>query len=167
MSHSNVIPVEEWRRNKHLYVKEQSVPAKKKDSRLVKGKGGEMVKSETQEQILVANHLRLFYPEPRFWWTATYNGAATSKTQRKMIAAMGGKSGVPDILIFNPTKNRAYCGLAIEMKSMVGTPSENQKQWMAALKSLGWMAVVCQGAEAAIKIIDEYSPQELVVPAFS
>lgn len=159
---SEIIPVKEWRANKHLYLGKGKAPTpvsgtgKKRNPALVKGKRGELIKSETQEQIAVARHLTLYYPEPQYWWTATYNGANTSDRQRKMIAAMGGKKGVPDILIFNPSADGSYVGLAIEMKTEVGRATDYQENWLAGLKRLGWKAIVSQGAAQAIECIDKY-----------
>jgi hypothetical protein len=68
--------------------------------------------------------------------------------------AMGVKSGVPDILIFEP--NKKHIGLAIELKAGYNKPSENQLKWIKDLNSLGWLAVWSNSLDEVIEIIEKY-----------
>ena len=65
------------------------------------------------------------------------------------------KSGVPDMCL--PVSRGGYHGLYIELKRQKGgTVSETQKSWITALAEQGYKAVVCRGAEEAIRTIKEY-----------
>lgn len=78
-----------------------------------------------------------------------------SKVSRTIFKAMGLSSGVPDLMI--PIVNDEYGGLFIELKTVTGgRVSPSQKQWIAKLNSLGYRAIVCNGADVAIREIEEY-----------
>lgn len=60
--------------------------------------------------------------------------------------ARGVKSGVPDVLIFDPPPLvPAARGAAIELKSSTGTTSAEQDVWLARLAAAGWVVAVCRG----------------------
>ena len=62
---------------------------------------------------------------------------------------------MPDICI--PVPNSKYHGLYIEMKRKKGgRVSQKQKEWIERLNRLGYLAVVCYGADEAIKVVEEY-----------
>ena len=76
-----------------------------------------------------------------------------------MQAKSGGMvSGVPDLHLPVPMKvgEIMFHGLWIEMKSMEGVLSKNQKLWLAELNDDGYAAVCCKGAKAAIRVIANY-----------
>ena len=65
------------------------------------------------------------------------------------------KPGVPDLCL--PVARGGYHGLYIELKRAVGgILSDEQKWWIDELKSQGYAAIVCHGAEEAIRTIKEY-----------
>ncbi len=67
----------------------------------------------------------------------------------------GLKKGVPDI--FLPVARRGYHGCFIELKRRKGgVVSEEQQEWIDELTANGYLAVVCRGAETAIKTIEDY-----------
>ena len=72
------------------------------------------------------------------------------KTMAK-LKAEGVKKGVPDMLVFLPTKV-----LFVEMKrSKGGTISSEQKQWIEYINTLPYAsAVVCKGYKEAIEEIE-------------
>ena len=66
---------------------------------------------------------------------------------------LGVKSGVPDL--FLPIPAGKYHGLFVEMKTKIGSLSENQKKWLSALDAFGYMTVVAHGWEdARCRILD-------------
>ena len=67
---------------------------------------------------------------------------------------MGVKSGVPDL--FYPVPLGGYHGLFIEMKAEKGRVSRNQQLWINALRSMGYRVEVCNGFEAAKKVLEDY-----------
>ena len=67
---------------------------------------------------------------------------------------MGVKSGVPDL--FYPVPLGGYHGLFIEMKTAKGRVSHNQQLWIDALRGMGYRVEVCNGFEAAKKVLEDY-----------
>jgi hypothetical protein len=68
---------------------------------------------------------------------------------------MGVVKGVPDYFLCQPSD--CFHGLFIEMKRKKGGKlSQEQKDWIELVKSKGYEAVVCYGAEEAIDIVDNY-----------
>jgi hypothetical protein len=67
---------------------------------------------------------------------------------------MGVKSGVPDVLIFEPKGE--FIGLAIELKAGYNKPSENQLKWLDDLTKKGWLAVWSNSLDEVIDIIEKY-----------
>ena len=67
------------------------------------------------------------------------------------MKAEGWRKGVPDYLIV--TKNKI---IFLEMKRKKGNnATDEQKQWIESINSAGGIAVVCKGAAAAIKYMEE------------
>lgn len=91
-------------------------------------------------------HLRMLFAVP--------NGGDRHRIVAAKMKAEGVKPGVPDYLL--PVPRGAFVGLAIELKSMTGYASREQKQWIEDLRALGWRAEVCRGWEAAWGVIVEY-----------
>lgn len=70
-------------------------------------------------------------------------------------ARMGLKPGVPDLCL--PVARRGFHGLYIELKALKGGRLERKQiAWLESLQAQGYFAVVCQGAESAIKMITGY-----------
>jgi len=67
---------------------------------------------------------------------------------------MGVRKGVPDLCLPIPTKE--YHGLFIEMKAGKGKPSEEQKDWINFLNTVGYKAVICNGWKAAAEELKKY-----------
>lgn len=87
------------------------------------------------------------------------NGGKRAIKTAIALKAQGVKSGVPDMCL--PVSRGGYHGLYIELKRQKGgTVSETQKSWITALAEQGYKAVVCRGAEEAIKVIKEYLNNE-------
>ena len=79
------------------------------------------------------------------------------------------KSGVPDCIIFNPSKR--FSGLAIELKversnglKKNGTPrkptrsqmTDNQKEWFWKLQGKNWKCECCYNLDQVIKVVQDY-----------
>ena len=81
-----------------------------------------------------------------------YDGGAIGGFQRKRL---GVKKGVSDLLLALPTKT--YHGLWIELKRKEGgRVTEEQQDWVNKMNAVGYLAVVCRGYEAAVKVICDY-----------
>ena len=70
------------------------------------------------------------------------------------LKRVGMRTGFPDL--FFPIPIGDLHGLFIEMKSLTGRATPAQKWWIAELRSRGYRAEICHGADAAIRVIDEY-----------
>lgn len=84
------------------------------------------------------------------------NGGQRSITEAKRFKAEGVKAGVPDL--FLPVPLSGYHGLFIEMKrpDRTNKPTEQQKEWLQYLSSMGYRSVVCYGYEDAVREIQRY-----------
>lgn len=82
------------------------------------------------------------------------NGGWRYPSQAARFKMMGVRRGVPDL--FLPVIKGGYHGLWIEMKSLTGKQSTDQKKWETFLMSEGYRIEVCFGAKAAIAVIEDY-----------
>jgi hypothetical protein len=89
-------------------------------------------------------------------WAHVPNGGARHIAIARQLRAAGVKSGVPDVLIFDPPPLCAtHVGAALELKRTDGgTASDNQRDWLKALAERGWAVSVEHGAEAAIQALE-------------
>jgi len=108
------------------------------------------VPSEDWEQMHLVSWMRKTYPQHRIF--SIPNGGYRSKSTAMTLKNTGVVPGIPDLMI-------PSLWLFIEMKRTKGsTTSSEQKDWIAYLNSLGYIAIICKGFEAAkieiIKIIN-------------
>ncbi len=107
--------------------------------------------SEQIECEIFANWLRakglMFTYIANDTWTPSWSTKGRNKK-------LGTSSGVPDYMIIIPPSL-----MFIEMKKQKGGKvSENQKIWIDALRAVDNVdAYVCNGAEEAIKLIEEFT----------
>ena len=90
--------------------------------------------------------LRLLYAVP--------NGGDRNKVVAAKMKAEGVKPGVPDYCL--PVARDGFHGLYIELKSLVGYASREQKQWIEDLRAEGYRCEVCRGWERAWEVLREY-----------
>lgn len=112
--------------------------------------------TESEEQtalITWAGWMKTKYPELELLH-AIPNGEFRHKKTAKALKAQGVKPGVPDICL--PVPKRGYHGLYIELKRMTGRVTDNQTNWLNALKKHGYYAVVAYGFEEAKNFIEWY-----------
>jgi len=108
--------------------------------------------TEAQIQRAVANVLDRL----GVCWCHVPNEGKRNKIAGSMLRAAGLKSGVPDVLIFEPAPNMPTArGVAIELKrTKGGRLSEHQKKWLDTLSRLGWHTAVCKGYDAVISELE-------------
>lgn len=82
------------------------------------------------------------------------NGGGRSKREAGRLKAEGVLPGVSDVFCALPAG--PYAGLFIEMKSMVGQASPDQRNWNYASNMVGYLAVVCRGADEATTLWRAY-----------
>ena len=117
----------------------------------------ESVPTERQEQVLVAkllDHLGLL------WCHVPNEGHGRRGKEGAIrgarLRAEGLKSGVPDVLVFDPCKREGRVGLAIELKRVKGgRVSEDQKRWLEELEKRGWVCRVCKGFDEVHQTLKE------------
>ena len=99
------------------------------------------------------------HPELRLLF-AVPNGGDRHKIVAAKMKAEGVKAGVPDYFLASPrycsASREDYSGLFIELKSMTGYASKEQKEWVERLRGQGYRAEVCRGWEQAWGVIREY-----------
>jgi hypothetical protein len=74
---------------------------------------------------------------------------------RKMVAS-GYRKGIPDLMIYSPSHDGQFIGLAIELKAAKGRVSEHQIQWLEDLRARGWRAEVGWGLDSSVSLIFEH-----------
>ena len=106
--------------------------------------------SEHQHQVIVVKEIeRMGYPV-----FAVPNGTNKSRSAQVKFKAEGLRAGVPDLFV--PAPKHGWHGLFIEMKSMKGRTTPQQRAWMDELISRGYQCEVCKGYEQAIGKFKEY-----------
>jgi VRR-NUC domain len=109
--------------------------------------------TEDAEQVNLAKWLDAH----KLKWCHVPNGGHRDKITGARLKAAGVKKGVPDILIFDhPPLHPGKIGVALEVKrSDGGVLSPHQEEWLEALAARGWLTAVCNGWEAAVKLLRE------------
>ncbi len=85
------------------------------------------------------------------------NGGLRNMPEAVRFKAEGVRAGFPDMIL--PTARRGYHSLAIELKRQKGAKSkvsDEQESWIGYLNNQGWCALVCYGADEAIKTLTWY-----------
>lgn len=109
---------------------------------------------EQEHVFLWASMEERAYPELAMLYAIPNGGKRAIKTA-VALKKQGVKRGVPDMCL--PVSRGGYHGLYIELKRQKGgTVSDEQREWIAALNTQGYKAIVCHGAEEAIEQIRGY-----------
>ena len=112
---------------------------------------------EDVEQIAImqwAVSSRAKYPELKLLHHIP-NERKCSPQQGQYLKRKGVKAGVPDLCL--PIARKGYNGMYIELKrSDGGRLSDEQKWWLEELTMQGYAAIVCHGADEAIRAIKDY-----------
>ena len=112
--------------------------------------------SEDNEQSMLfqwAEIAALTCPELRLMYHVPNEGKRSVSTGSR-LKKLGLKAGVPDIVL--PVARGGYHGLYIEMKYGRNTLTDNQRQWMDALKKAGHLTAVCYSFMEANDVILGY-----------
>ena len=107
--------------------------------------------SEHSEQVALVRYLTM----RRIPFAAIPNGGKRDKVTACQLKAEGVALGFPDLIIFLDGLT-----LALELKVRTGgVVSPEQKEWLAFFSARpGWAAMVCRGAQEAIKFIEAKVP---------
>tara|TARA_R100000655_G_scaffold31519_1_gene63052 strand:+ start:389 stop:739 length:351 start_codon:yes stop_codon:yes gene_type:complete len=112
-----------------------------------------MSKEEQRLQTSIVKYIKLAFPNTLF--TATMGGVKlNSWSQRNALKSTGYLKGVADLLIFE--SKGMYKGLFIELKTLKGKMTKEQKQFQTNAIARGYLCVCCKGFDDTKKIIDDY-----------
>lgn len=131
------------------YARLQSGKPRRQRNRIVQ-------RSEAEEQEIVIQWARLAeaqYPALALLFHVPNGGERPVQAGVAMKRA-GTKAGVPDLVL--PVASGGYHGLFIELKAQGGRLAPAQDWWLSYLRSNGYKAVVCVGADEAIRTIETY-----------
>lgn len=112
--------------------------------------------TEDDHQTLVvmwANAAVGLYPALR-WLLHVPNERKCTPAQGARLKRIGVKRGVSDLFLPHPVGR--YAGLWIEMKTPTGRPTDDQTQFITAMRREGYAARVCYGYEDAIRTLQDY-----------
>jgi hypothetical protein len=112
--------------------------------------------SEHSEQVAVIqwkNMLQNRYIELGLLF-AVPNGGLRNRMVAIKLKAEGVQPGVPDLIL--PVARKGYHGLVIEMKFGDNKLTLEQRWWMEALATQGYLTVTCHSADEAIMILCDY-----------
>ena len=113
--------------------------------------------SEDRLQSEVIRYIQLQYPKVRY--CASLGGIYTSQSQARKAKRTGYSKGFPDLFLYESRKKPMggiYHGLAIEIKTIKGRATKEQKEWISALQKRNYRAEICKGLPEILKLIDSY-----------
>ena len=109
--------------------------------------------SESSLQANVVRYIKYKYNKVKY--CASLGGQYQPyMSQRKKLISNGYVKGFPDIFLYEA--RGTYFGLAIEIKTIKGVATKEQKQWIVDLNSKGYKASVQKGWDNIINEIDKY-----------
>ena len=105
--------------------------------------------TEYVEQVTLADYLAM----KKYLFTAIPCGQRTSIGHAMKMKRMGVNRGCPDVLVVLPDRGLLF----IEMKRLKGSKvyPEQELWWKELNKIPGVESIICHGAEAAIKYLEE------------
>jgi hypothetical protein len=107
--------------------------------------------SEREEQILLVQWLNL----KGLWHAASGNGGFRHIGVAVQMVKMGLSAGYPDLFI--PLSCGGKHGLHIEMKPKKGGRlTTEQRMWLQYLNESGYVALVANGFEEGVQIVENY-----------
>lgn len=94
------------------------------------------------------------YPMLRGCLVAVPNGGRRDAITGARLKAEGVTAGVADLILFHRRKDSG--ALLIEMKTLTGRQSPEQKQWQTTMEAQGYKYVVCRSFDEFRRIINGY-----------
>ena len=109
--------------------------------------------SESRLQSEVVKYIQLQYPKARY--CASLGGQYQPfQSQRNRARRTGYSKGFPDLFIYEA--RNGYHGLALEIKTIKGRATKEQKEWIESLNERGYKAAVVKGLPEILNCIDSY-----------
>lgn len=118
---------------------------------LSRGGGPLTVPTEAEEQKVLAQYLNA----KKIFWTHVPNEGKRSYKTAAYLRALGMRSGMPDVLIFDrPPKCQWASGVAIELKRVKGSRVDAQQHLaLHELAQRNWITRIAYGANDAIEFV--------------
>ena len=113
--------------------------------------------NEDKLQHQVMNFIELQYPDALC--AHVPNEGRRTPFERFKFKYLGGKSGIPDVLIFDC--NDTFNGLAIELKAGNNKATKNQLIWLDRLNAKGWATYCLNDFEKVVDVIKKYFGNEI------
>ena len=113
--------------------------------------------SEERLQSEVVKYIQLQYPKVKY--CASLGGQYQPfQSQRNRARKTGYVKGFPDLFIYESrtVDGITYHGLALEIKTIKGRATKEQKEWIEALNERGYKAEVVKGLPEILNCIDTY-----------
>lgn len=112
--------------------------------------------SKLQQQCVA--WFRAQYPQYAMLLTHPANEGNGNRVSGAIHKAEGTVAGVPDLLLFMPsfTLLERYNGLGIEMKTMRGRQTQQQKDFQEMIEAAGYKYVVVRRLEEFVIVIRKY-----------
>lgn len=110
--------------------------------------------SESNEQIAAMDWLRLQHPKIAEHTLHIGNERKASHFSGYIMKRMGVLKGASDLFMAWPAGG--YHGLFIEVKSLVGKPTPEQKAFIQRMVDVGYYACICYGADEVISTMKYY-----------
>lgn len=109
---------------------------------------------ESNEQIAAMDWLRAQYPNIALHTLHIGNERKATHFAGYMMKRMGVLKGASDLFMAYPVG--IYHGLFIEVKSMRGKPTVEQRAFIDRMRAVGYRAEICYGAEQVINTMKSY-----------
>ena len=110
-------------------------------------------------QCECVRYFNLRYPHLKGRLFAVPNGGRRDAITGAKLKAEGVVAGVSDLILLK--RNRDYCALLIEMKTLKGRQRDSQKQWQAAVTADGeYKYIVCRSFDDFKREVDDYLQNE-------
>lgn len=90
------------------------------------------------------------------WLMHVPNGGLRSRGEAGKLKAMGVRKGVSDWILPFPSPSGRYKGLAIELKSEVGTVSDEQEDFLHEASRNGWLIAVARSRDLFISTVKQW-----------
>lgn len=113
--------------------------------------------NEDKLQHQVMNFIELQYPDALC--AHVPNEGRRTPFERFKFKYLGGKSGIPDVLIFDC--NDSFNGLAIELKAGKNKATPNQLKWLDRLSAKGWATYCLNDFDVVSDTIKKYFSNEI------
>lgn len=110
--------------------------------------------TESNEQIAAMDWLRAQHPKIAEHTLHIGNERKATYYMGYIMKRMGVLKGASDLFMAYPAGG--FHGLFIEVKSKTGRPTAEQKAFIDRMRSVGYRAEICYGAEEVINTMKEY-----------